>query len=143
MSDDDKTPPAATTTAVPEARSGWSEQDRRTLIITIGGGLAANVGTVILVGVAIAYVHWDRLDKTSIGIRLDAVLSGVLTGLVLIVIGRALWRRRAAGSRLGSQAATGLAGASLTWLGWLMLGSGLALVLVVALVLTGLAAGVK
>ena len=41
---------------------GWSEQDRRTLIITIVGGLAANLATVILVGGALA---WVRVGKTS------------------------------------------------------------------------------
>ena len=63
MSDHDDTP-AAGPPAAPEARKGWSEEDRRMLIITIAGGLAANLGTVILVGGAIALVH---VGKASAG----------------------------------------------------------------------------
>ena len=83
MCDDDDTPhaPAAT---VPAASKGWSEQDRRTLIITIAGGLATNLGTVILVGAAIALVH---LSNASIGSRLASVLIGLAGGLITFVSG--------------------------------------------------------
>lgn len=56
---DDDTPPAAAA-VVPEAGNGWSVEDRRTLIITVVGGLAANLGTVILVGAAIALTRVNK-----------------------------------------------------------------------------------
>jgi hypothetical protein len=83
MSDDDDTSHAPGAT-VPAAIKGWSEQDRRTLIITIAGGLAANLGTVILVGAVIALVH---LSKASIGSRLASVLIGLAGGLITFVSG--------------------------------------------------------
>jgi hypothetical protein len=51
--------------AVPEVSKGWSEQDRRTLIITVVGGLAANLGTLIVVGAALALVHTDQARGAS------------------------------------------------------------------------------
>jgi hypothetical protein len=62
MNDDDETPPAAPTAAVPQAKTGWSEQDRRTLMITFAGGLAANLAAVFLVGVAIVFVHLAKSE---------------------------------------------------------------------------------
>src|SRR5215469_15572082 len=38
----------------PEHRP-WTPEDRRTLLITVGGGLAANIATVVVVAVAIVF----------------------------------------------------------------------------------------
>ena len=65
MTDDTDAPPAAAA-AVPEADKGWSEQDSRTLIITICGTLAANLATVILVAAAIAFVRWGRSPASNL-----------------------------------------------------------------------------
>jgi hypothetical protein len=90
--------------AVPEAGRGWSEQNWRTLIITVGGGLAANLATVILVGGAIALVH---MGKASSGYRLIVALVFVTIGVVLIVIGNVSRRARDVGLRLGVSPACG------------------------------------
>jgi hypothetical protein len=132
MSDDDDTPPAV----APEARSGWSEQDRRTLIITIAGGLAANIATVILVGGAIALVH---TGKAPSGYRLVVALVFVAIGAGLMVIGGV--SRRARGARRRSGVA-GLLDPYGAW-GWPLLGLGSVVLLEGVLILTGLAAGVK
>ena len=50
---DDKHPEVA-------KHESWSTEDRRVLLITITGGLAANIGTVLIVGLALACVRWLR-----------------------------------------------------------------------------------
>jgi hypothetical protein len=87
MSDDDDTPDAAAV-AAPEASKRWSEQDFRILVITIVGGLAANLGTVILVGAALAYVHLGRHHNSSLVLGLFA-LPPVVLGPLLIGAGYA------------------------------------------------------
>lgn len=89
-SDDDNTPPGSVA-AVPEARSGWSEQDRRTLIITLGGTLAANLATVLIVGMALAYV---RAHRTHGSYFLVENLIFLAVGFFSIVVGN-FFRRRA------------------------------------------------
>jgi hypothetical protein len=91
MSDDNDTSPAA-----PEARSGWSEQDRRALIITIAGTLAANLATVLFVGAALALAHGV---KGPVGLRvLVAVMVLAALGLAGVVIGNGARRGRLFGS---------------------------------------------
>ena len=114
-------PPAA-----PEVSKGWSEQDRRTLIITVIGGLVANLGTVILVGAAIALV---RINKDHGQMLLLALIS-VAFGLVLIVFGSRALNRRGPDSWPRGAA-------------WMLIAAGCLLELEAVLVLTGLAAGVK
>jgi hypothetical protein len=91
MSDDDDdsldSPDAApaavseVSTMFPEFSKRLSEQESRTLIITFVGGLAANVGTVLLVGTALAFVHVHRSTHR---------LGGLLwLSLALFVVGPA------------------------------------------------------
>jgi hypothetical protein len=85
MGDDNDTPAAIA--AAPESAKGWSEQDRRNLIITIAGGLAANLGTVILIGLAIAFVHLTKHENKSrfpYNWDLPLTLSFCVLGLVMI-----------------------------------------------------------
>ena len=131
MSDDDDTPPAAAA-VVPEAGKGWSEQDRRTLIITAGGTLAANLVTVILVGAALALVH---LSKTRGSRLLIPTLVAVVAGPVGIVIGTFLRRWAGPFEVWGDNSWWGY--------GWLMIVLGWLLELVAVMILIGLAAGVK
>jgi len=95
MSDDDS---ALAGAAAPEAGKGWSKQDQRTLIITVGGGLAANLGTVVLVGAAIAVV---RQTKSTSSQELVFALIYAAVSLVIVAIGTAL--RRGISSGLRSQ----------------------------------------
>jgi len=92
MSDDDDTPRAATA-AVPEAGKGWSEQDRRMLIITFGGGLAANLAAVILVGAALAFVHAYR-SAHALSALLWYSLAAFVIGPGLLFTSRYLYSRR-------------------------------------------------
>ena len=126
MSDNDDTEDGAPV-ATPEASRGWSAQDRRTLIITIVGGLAANVGTVILVGAAIAFVHLNAGHPDARYV-LAALGSGVFA-LVAIAFGIFLRRDRDYDA--------------LRVLGWALIVTGSVLILMMVLILTGLAAGVK
>ena len=125
MSDDDNTPPAATA-VVPEARTGWSEQDRNTLIITIVGTFAANVSTVILLGAGIAILHlyhrpaWYGLD----------MLGYAAVGLLAVAFGNFIRRKFGDDNVLRAG-------------GWVVVGAGSLAVLLAMLVLAGLAAGVK
>jgi hypothetical protein len=43
-----------------QEKGSWSLEDRRVLLITFVGGLAANVGTVLIVGLALALLHMLR-----------------------------------------------------------------------------------
>jgi hypothetical protein len=53
----------------PEQRSsglsGWTDADRRTLVITVVGGLIVNIATVLVVAVAIIYARYRKLDYAS------------------------------------------------------------------------------
>ena len=124
---DDRTPRAARH-SVPEAGREWSEQDRRTLIITIGGTLVGNVATVILVGVAIAFVH---LNKGHVSDTLVGTLAVAVVAFFLAAAGNRLRRR--------AQPVSG----QMAGIGWLWFVTGLLAALVVVLIWTGLAAGVK
>jgi hypothetical protein len=132
MSDDDDTLDAAAA-AAPEPGKGWSEQDRRTLIITVAGGLAANVGTVILVGGAIAFVHLSR--GGSVGWRLATALVLAIGGLSMAAVGNALRRGRIFGSRRRDLQAR--------FTNWVLVVFGWLWVLEAMLIVVGLAAGVK
>jgi hypothetical protein len=136
MSDDDDTPGGAEG-AVPEAGKGWSEQDRRTLIITIVGTLAANIATVILVGGAIAAARLNKAGQTESAAVLGW-LGGAGIGLFIFVVGLVLRRRgRRARERV-------LPGPSLLLLaGWYAIVLGGVWVLWSVMILVGLAAGVK
>ena len=87
---DDKTPK-------PPKQGSWGAGDRRMLLITIAGGLAANIGTVLIVGLALAYLHWLRsgppphqvLLLSLAGIVISVAGSGVL--IVLAKYGPQVW----------------------------------------------------
>src|SRR5215813_5591103 len=114
MSDDDGTPDGAA--AAPEVSRGWSEQDRRTLIIAIVGGLVANLGTVIPVGAAIAFVRWRSRHGSG---PLTSVFSFVIVamiGALLIYMGNGVRQGRASRFEVMRWP---------RWFGWLLLGVGL------------------
>jgi hypothetical protein len=140
MSDDDDTPGGAEG-AVPEAGRGWSEQDRRTLIITVAGGLAANVGTVILVGGAIAFVHLRR--HSSVWWQLATALEVIVLGLIFVAVGIAARRGRRFGPVPAWSVERRVLGVPRSWFGWYLVAMGWLLVLEAALIVVGLAAGVK
>jgi hypothetical protein len=139
MSEEDATQ-RAEAVPVPEARSGWSEQDRRTLIITFAGGLAANLATVIPVGAAIALVRLRNYHGSEAG----EVAGFLVFGLFIFALGNAARQGRDP-LRAGPMRRTDPADPSVSlrrW-GWLMAGLGTLLMLLAVLILTGLAAGVK
>ena len=133
MSDDDDSRDTAAAAAAevsdnwPEAIKGWTDQDRRTLIITIVGGLAANLGTVILVALAIAFVRLHQNGRN--GYDVVAMVAGSLLG---IAFGVYVLTRIPATSRVSGRLA-----------GWLIIAMGWLIVVLALLILTGLASGVK
>lgn len=126
MSDDDDAPSAAAA-ATPKASRGWSEQDRRTLIIAVVGGLAANLGTVILVGAAIALVHLNTAEGAKDSALLTGTLVFIAFGLCMVALGAVARHLHVLST---------FSGWSMIWTGWLM-------VLLAVMILIGLAAGVK
>lgn len=133
MSDDDNAVPASRH-AVPEAGNGWSPQDSRTLIVTIGGGLIVNPGTVILVAAAIAFVRCSRISQT-VPWLMFASLVFIAGGVLMIFMGNFV--------RLGRVFEIPLEKKRPPWLGWLLIVLGSLGLLEGVLILTGLAAGVK
>jgi hypothetical protein len=123
MSDDDNAPADGPTPA-PEARKRWSEQDRQTLVITIVGGLAANLVTVIAVGAAIGLVR--LISRHGSGRLSDLVIITVVS-VVLIVMGHVARKSTAptlTGWRLRNSGWMALVGAACSsWLRFLS-GSG-------------------
>jgi hypothetical protein len=108
------------------------------LVITVGGTLAANIATVILVGGAIALAHLFKAGQTESAAILGG-LGGVGLGLFFVLIGF-VWRR--VGVALEKTELPGPA--FLRWsLGWPMILIGGVAVLWSAMILIGLAAGVK
>ena len=67
-------------------RTSWSEADRRMLMITIGGGLAANVGAVLLVGSAIAFTRWYKSHG-----HLSSGLLVIPSAIALLSVASLLW----------------------------------------------------
>jgi hypothetical protein len=108
------------------------------LIISIVGGLAANLATVIIVGAAIGFVHQYRVESSVK--QLFLVLVFIFFGSLGVVVGN-VWRNAARTERyLGGPRALEL------WLppfGWVFVGMGSLLMVEAVLILTGLAAGVK
>lgn len=140
MSDDDDAQSAAAA-AAPEAGKGWSEQDRRTLVITVVGGLAANVGTVILVGGAIAFVHLRK--HGSVPWELATALEAFVLGLILVAFGIAARRRRRFGPVPAWPSRRRVFVVPRPWFGWYFVAAGGVVVLEAVLIVVGLAAGVK
>ena len=132
MSDDDDTP-AAAAAAAPEVGKGWSEQDRRTLIITTVGTLAANIVTVILVGGAIALAHLSR--HGSAWSRLGTALVASVGGVCMFALGNAI--------RQGRVLRSPPVDLQTRFNGWFLVVFGSLLVLEAALIVVGSAAGVK
>lgn len=132
MSDDDDTE-AASAAADPEASKGWSEQDRRTLVITFAGGLAANLVAVLLVGAVLAFVHLARHNWSSSGLVIEALVITVI-GALLIGSGYVRGRKSLTGP------VTQLTDPP-TW--WVVGAVGAVFLLMGLLFLTGLAAGVN
>jgi hypothetical protein len=126
---DDKSPEA------PE-REPWSAKDWRMLLVTILGGLAANLGTVLLVGLSLAYLHW----RHSTGVSSSTLLGA---GLILFVIGAAGFIsvifiiRRPEAKRVAKE------DRFLRWFLWSFTAMLVAFMLTFLLVLVGVAAGIK
>jgi hypothetical protein len=75
-------------------REQWSAEDWRMLVITITGGLAANIGTVLTVGLGLAYLHWRHSQPNYSSID---VVTSALTFFVICTAGFAAvisWSRR-------------------------------------------------
>jgi hypothetical protein len=131
MSDDHETHGAAAGDAS-EASKGWGELDNRMLVIATVGGLAANVGVVILVGLAVAFLRWYApKGSDALAVVLPFALVAICS-IFLICIGNSIRRNRA----------PRFLGVEMRWFGWLALGAGSLFALEVVLVLTGWAAGV-
>jgi hypothetical protein len=114
-------------------REHWSAQDRRLLLITIMGGLAANLGTVLIVGLGLAYLHHQR----SKGISSTALLgaAGLLAVICAAVFAPVIfWARRETAKRHRSW---------VRWSAWSLAAVLAASVLLFLCVLVGVAAGVK
>ncbi len=110
-----------------KAGKGWSEQDRRTLIITFGSTLAANLVTVLFVGIALAYVHAHRTHGSHFLVE-NLIFLGV--GLLSIAVGNFIKR--------------GAVTADTAWFsGWFLVVLGGIWELVTVMSLIGLAAGVR
>jgi hypothetical protein len=92
MSDHDDTP-AAGAAGAPEASQGWTDGDRRLLIITFAGGLAANVGLVIIIGAALAFVHYYK-NAHHLGMLLWYSLAVVVVGPGIVLTSRYLYYKR-------------------------------------------------
>jgi hypothetical protein len=110
-------------------------QDRRTLIITFVGGLAANLSTVVFVGVALAFAHLGANGHSSVR-QLLSTLVWAPIGLILIAYGNNVrqgrtWRPRR--PPLVQEKGTG----------WYVIGLGSLLLLLSVLTLIGLASGIK
>jgi hypothetical protein len=72
----------------------------RTLIITVGGTLAANLATVILVGAALAFVHFSKTRSSKPSGLLNGTLIFAGSGLVGIAVG-SFYRWRLGFPRIG------------------------------------------
>ena len=104
------------------------------LVITIAGGLAANLGAVILVGTAVALVHhWYAAHDSTKMLLSTALLFGIV-GSAGITIGHLRKLRDPVWLQ-----GVGLPGRCR----WLILAGGWIGVLEALLILTGVAAGVK
>jgi hypothetical protein len=90
------------------------------------------------VGAAIGFVHYYRVESSVR--QLFLVLVSIFVGFLGIVIGSVLRTVARTGRRLVVPRALEL---WFPWLGWLLIGMGLLLMLETVLILTGLAAGVK
>jgi len=68
-------------------REQWSAEDRRILVITIAGGLAANLGTVLIVGLGLAYLHHQRSKGVSAPAVVGAAgILAVISAAVLVPV---------------------------------------------------------
>lgn len=77
--------PVDAASAAPAVKTPWSEADRRILLITVAGGLAANLGTVLLIGCAVLL---DKLLASYPGI---ATKGYVLPAVIILAINAAIW----------------------------------------------------
>jgi hypothetical protein len=131
MSDDDDSSQAASAAGpeapdpAPGSQQGWREQDRRTLIISIASGLAANLGTVVLVGAALAFVHMGHGTRRryTAAVQVFVSLAAIAFGIILLVRAAPRWRVFVGGLVVYRGGLAGAAGG--------------------VLIVTGLAAGVK
>lgn len=73
--------------------TGWSEADKRTFIITFYGGLAANIGVVLVVGAAIAldrFIFVSHAKPTWVLAVIVAISFVASFAIGLLVAGRGL-----------------------------------------------------
>lgn len=113
-------------------REQWSAEDWRILVITVAGGLAANLGTVLIVGLGLAYLHQRHSNGISSTDLVGAVgLVAVICAAVFVPV--IFWARRetAKGNRW------------VRWCAWTLAAVLAVSVLLFLCVLVGVAAGVK
>lgn len=117
-------------------RQFWElrEDDKRLLFITIVGGLAANIGLVLIVGLGLAEAHLIHRYQHSLAILFGPQLAAI-TGSVSGAFAGAISSRRTGPGRQKSRR-------SVTT-GHISLGIAVLLTTILILALVGYAAGVK
>jgi hypothetical protein len=118
-------------------RKPWSSGDRRLLVITIAGaaagGLAANLGTVLILGLGLAYLH----ERHSAGVSSAGLVGSVAllcTFFAAVFVPVMLWSQRVKAKKRRSVR---------WWLAWPLAAVLAASVLLFLVVLVGVAAGIK
>ena len=102
------------------------------LFITMAGGLAANLGTVLIIGLGLAYLHERHsAGVSSVGLVGAAGLLCVICAAVLVPV--TFWIRGETAER----------NRSVRWLAWSLAAVLAASALLFLCVLVGVAAGVK
>jgi hypothetical protein len=118
------------------SQRGWlSAADQRTLIITIAGTLVANVGTVVVVGGALAMVHHfnsANVPKQRHADLVSFLVFSILVAALSLGLGIGLWRMRSEFNKLWER---------ILW--WIYMGYMVVGFLAVILFWVGVAAGVK
>jgi hypothetical protein len=67
----------------------WSPEDKRLLLITFAGGLAANLAAVLIVGMAIALDKQRGKPTTSVPLDIVGIIVGAL--VLCLPIGAVTW----------------------------------------------------
>jgi hypothetical protein len=87
--------PGETRGVEPQPAPPWSAEDGRLLLITVGGGLAANLATVLIVGIAAALIYLLRqyhhghdlaVEIVSISVSLVVLLGAVVVAAYVRVV---------------------------------------------------------
>lgn len=83
MSTSGNKPPNGPITSEPETeKKGWSEEEKRMFLISLLGGLGANVGTVLIVAVAVVADRFGIAHNNPWWVVLIFILGGGILGLL-------------------------------------------------------------